>query len=212
MKLSITRALAELKMLDKRIGDAIQRASFIAVQRGEGDRATVLNNPHYTVTAASERIENDAKSIDALIDRYSKIKTQIILSNAVTVVRVGEKAMTVAEAIERKSSVKYAAQLATTMGAQLGQMKSSIEKGNADLDAEIDKQVQIAYTNDKGRVTVDQYNLIANPRRAERKLSAIDPLKLEDTLASLRADIDDFVLNVDFALSEINAKTEIEVD
>ena len=46
-----------------------------------------------------------------LISRRNKIKSAIIMSNAKTVVEVAGKQMTVAEAIDKKSSIEYEKEL-----------------------------------------------------------------------------------------------------
>ena len=57
------------------------------------------------------RAKADYQSIEALIKRRNAIKSAIVVSNATTKIEVAGVKMTVAEAIERKTSISYDIQL-----------------------------------------------------------------------------------------------------
>lgn len=110
MKLTVTRALTELKTLDARINRKIQEGVFIGFTTGRNPVRGYKNN---------EEFERDVKanyqSIQDLIKRRNIIKRTIVLSNANTYIEIAGKRMTVAEAIERKNSIQYEKELLKQM-------------------------------------------------------------------------------------------------
>ena len=88
MKYSITRALAELKLLKNRYNKEVQRLSLIAVKRGMKIR------PPYTSFKEEDFIktaESQYQSIIALRRRMDEIKLAIDKSNFETTVKIGDK-------------------------------------------------------------------------------------------------------------------------
>src|SRR5690625_647698 len=102
-EMTITKALSELKLLDKRINRKIEDAVFISFKKGElGKLPNGLDEKEF-----GKNVEADYNSIADLIKRRNKIKASIVKSNAETVVNISGKDYTVAEAIERKNSIEY---------------------------------------------------------------------------------------------------------
>ena len=99
-KYSIHRALAELKLLDKRITKTIDNLKVITYKKG--------NKLEYNITEEEFKavVEADMQSVKDLITRRKEIKEKIVKSNAETLVTIAGKEMTVAAAIERKESIK----------------------------------------------------------------------------------------------------------
>lgn len=58
----------------------------------------------------------------------------------------------------------------------------------------------------------EQIKTVEAPIRMMNTPSVVDPLELASKIRSLEEEIEDFLSNVDFALSESNAKTEIEIE
>lgn len=57
-----------------------------------------------------------------------------------------------------------------------------------------------------------QLAVVEGPVRSMGTPSIVDPLGLADRIRSLESEIEDFKSNVDFVLSESNAKTEVEIE
>ena len=64
----------------------------------------------------------------------------------------------------------------------------------------------------EGKIDNEAYKAIAEPFLKQNKWSALDPINIQDTAEKLAEKIDSFELEVDFALSESNAKTELTID
>ena len=108
--MSIHRALSELKTLKDRIPKAIQEADFIATDRKSAQKINGLSIEDYEKT-----IQAGFDKAVSLIERRNQLKDAVVQSNAVTEVVVAGETMTVAKAIERKSSIAYEEKLLSMM-------------------------------------------------------------------------------------------------
>lgn len=208
MKFTVTRGLAELKTLTARIQTAIATGTYVAAVRGKKE---VPLNSAVTKDELTATIQKSLQSVSDLIKRRDAIKRAIIVSNGKTVVKIGNDEMTVAEAIERKSSIQFQSQLISTLQAQYMQATTQVNGQNQRVEADIEKRVIAVYGNDKGKVSKDQYDLIAEAVKGDNEAKLLDPLKVADKIADLRKEYEDFVTEVDFVLSESNARTDIEI-
>ena len=210
-EISVTRALAELKMLGERIVNATNVFVPTYLAKGQGTKKTVPGT-NLTPDTATEKIQASYQSLKDLIERRNRLKAAVMKSNAVTVVTVGGIPMTVADAIERKRSIVFDEQVLTRMRAVYTQGLMNLEANNRKLGDQIDQAVLSAYNNEKGKVTPEQYEAVAAPRKAEHEMSLIDPLKLDERIQSMADAISSFKTEVDFVLSESNARTVISID
>ena len=125
MEMTIHAALAELKKLDQRINRAIRNGRFVGTIKGqkwnEKVQNTVETREEFKVTAKAA-----FDSATDLIKRRNEIKRAITLSNATTKTKVGEKEMTVAEAIEMKTSIEYKKHLKRALDVQYSSAISTI--------------------------------------------------------------------------------------
>jgi len=86
-----------------------------------------------------------------------------------------------------------------------------VTKQNAALEAQIETNLATIYGNEKGKVDASMFEAIAKPQREQKEASLIDPIKINDVIKSLEDEISLVETELDFTLSESNAKTEIEV-
>ncbi len=207
-KMSVTRALAELKLLDKRITKAIEQAAFIDIYQERNPQKALRNNE--TKTVFEKNAQSSYSSILDLISRRSQIKSAIIKSNAATEVTVNGVRMTVAEAIEKKNSIEYHEFLLGKMREQQTTIHTEIERKRSSLEEQIEEMMNQHLGANK-KANSDDYENIARPFFEQNELRAIDPLDLKKKISELEAEIDGFLSEVDFILSESNARTEIEV-
>lgn len=209
--ISVTRALAELKMLAERINNHTALFTPCHISKGLGAKQTVPNT-NLTPTAAAEKIKAAHQSLSDLVERRNRLKSAIMKSNAETMVTIGGLTMTVMDAIERKRSISYDDGILQRMRMAYTQALHAIEQGNRKLGDQIDQAVLSAYSNDKGKVTPEQYEAVAAPRKSEHELNLIDPLDLNTRIQKMTDAIASFTTEVDFVLSESNARTTINVD
>jgi len=208
-KMSVTRALAELKRLDDRIARAMGDGTFVSVTVGKEDKRKLLSG-NDTVAVATGRIQSTMDSLDSMFKQRSAIKRAIVQSNAVTTVTLGGETLTVAEAIERKKSIVNKRQLVMLMQRQVANANTQVAQQNAKVEAQIETNLATIYGNDKGKVDAGMFEAIAKPQRDQKEAALLDPLGITDRIAALQEDISLVDTELDFTLSEINAKTEIE--
>lgn len=204
MTISVTRALAELKTLD----DRIQKAA------GNGYILLTVGGKVVGTQRSKEEVEKSIKesyqSFNDLVSRRNKLKSAIVKSNAQTSVVIGSKEFTVAEAIERKNSINLEQLLVNSLVNQYRQAASQVEKTNLDANNRLNQMLEVNLGKDR-KTSEEDYDAIAKPFMAKNEAKLVDPLQLETLVVSLQKEIDDFKLNVDFALSESNALTQIDV-
>ena len=99
--MSVTRALVEIKSLDRKIQNAASNSSFVSYSVGQGAYKKV---PNSTPEKLEQRIKADVQSLEQLIKNRQKIKAAIVQSNAATTVRLNGSDISVAEAIELKDT------------------------------------------------------------------------------------------------------------
>jgi hypothetical protein len=205
MEMTITRALNELKLLESRLGREISNGVFIACKKNS---AAKVNNV-YAVEEFNTLARSTVQSIESLIARKKFIKEAVVASNAVTVLTVSGKTMTVASAIERKNSIEYEKQLLRAMERSYNAVLSELNTRNDQVNLRRDEMVKSMGGKDK--VTAEFISTISKQYDEENGWVLVDPLHLGDKIAALRKEIEDFENEVDFALSEINAITRISI-
>lgn len=208
--ISITRALAEVKSLDDRIAKAVQSGAFVAVTQGKGDRRR-MTSTSASIQTVEQSIKSAYMSITDMINRRKALKAAVIRSNAETTVTIGTVSMTVAEAIERKNSIKLEGLLVHTIQRQLGAANQQVAVANQKLADDVEKATSAAYGSDKTKLTPEMFESIAAPRRTEYEAAVLDPLSMTTGLTAMMDAVDSFITEVDFVLSESNAKTTITV-
>ncbi len=208
--ISITRALAEIKALEDRIGKAIAEGVFVAVTKGRGERRTVMNSA-ISVDTMTANVTASHQKVDDLIKRRQLLKKLVIESNGMTYIKVCDVSMTVAEAIERKNSIKFERAFFDQMRTQWLRADSQVVAANTKLGEDIERAVTAAYASDKSKPTPEMFDAIAEPRRREHEAALLDPASIRAKLEALANDLNSFNAEIDFVLSESNARTEIVV-
>ena len=208
-KITITRGLGELKLLDKRITKAITGIRFVDMyqERNRKDK-DILTKNGVLKSEYEQKTKAAMESIYDLVERRKQIKSAILISNATTKIAISETEYTVIEAIERKNSITYEKNILAKMRADLTAAKSQIEAQKPQLDQGINEMVQKNIGDKKPEQS--DYELIAKPFFEANVLRLIDPCQIEKEIEKLDEKIDNFLTEVDFVLSESNAKTEIE--
>ena len=197
-KITITRALAELKLLDKRIAKAISEGKFVSYSIN-GKNAINTFKP-----------SEEKQSIEALIARRATIKAAIMKSNATTKVTIGNVEMLVIDAIEMKETIKYKENFLQQLKSQQLNIRYTIASTNENVNARLDKLLEANFGKES-KTKADEMEAISKPflERNEAKLE--DPLNIDSLIESLSEEILAFTSNVDYALSESNALTQIEI-
>lgn len=212
MKMSITRALVELKNLDKKINQSITGAVFLGVTVGKDNNKKVHLPQGYDVKSCTEEIQGNFDKVTQLIKNRQQIKSAVVQSNATTTVTIAGKTLTVAEAIETKTSLPYKEKLLAALIQQVTSANNQINFLNNKLNEDIDKALSVVYGNEKGKVEAEMYEQVAEPQRKQKEAALLDPYKIDQKIKALQDELQTIKSELDFILAESNAKTEIEVD
>lgn len=207
--MSVTRALVEIKRLDEKFATAATSACFVSVATGKNANRKVKNS---TVEQVENLIKSDVQSLQQFASNRQKIKSAVVLSNANTKLEFQGRQVTVAEAIELKSTVQSKRSVLNAMVQQYNNAAQIINVENEKLEVSINAALQAVYGNEKNKVDPAMYESVANPQREQKEASIIDPCGIQDMVKKLKEEISGIESELDFLLSESNAKTTIEVD
>lgn len=215
-KISITRALVEIKTLDDRIQNAINQATFVSLAKGRGTYLKPHQAKFSNVEEVQTQIKADYQSIGDLIERRSKIKAALAKANVETLVKVGGVEMPIIQAIDQKVVIDYKARILQAMINQINITSNNIEKARQATENDVKASIEkLLGTDVKNNAAVQQNEALIKSAQNSildlQELSLIDPLDIKVKIKSLQDEIQGVVNEIDFALSEINAKTEIEV-
>jgi hypothetical protein len=199
--MSITQALAELKLLDKRIQKALDRVTWADVKT----KSHPIDTDAFKKTAHS-----DYQSFLDLVKRRDAMKRAVVTSNAVTQVTIGGWKGTVAEAIEYKTSIGYKHRLLDVMRLQLLTAKEQFKTQQEAVDARLEKLLHSELGKDV-KTSPETITALTNSFRENNKVELVDPLDLTERCRTLEEEIESFETNVDWVLSETNGKTLIHV-
>jgi hypothetical protein len=201
MIISITQALAELKLLDKRIQKVVDDVTWADVKT----KSHPVDVEKFSRTANAEY-----DSFLALVKRRDTMKRAVVSSNAATRVKVGTWEGTVAEAIEYKTSIFYKKRLLDIMKAQLLTAKAQFKEQQESVDARLEKLLHSELGKDV-KTSPETITALTNSFRENNKVELVDPLDLSQKSKELEEEIETFETNVDWVLSEVNGKTLIQV-
>lgn len=205
-KMTIHRALSELKLIDARIEKQISEIVPSGVYQ-----AGKLINGYMTEEEFSALAQSKFDSVTDLLSRKTAIKSAIVRANGETFVTVAGKKMTIADAITYKTVValkkKFAETLKTRHKQAVGNMNTNNEKVNANIQAIL----EATFGKDNVKVTKEDMEAVRKPYLAANEFHVFDPLKVENTVSGIEDEILAFEAEVDAVLSEINAVTFIEI-
>lgn len=206
--MSVHKALAELKVLDSRIGNAILSGDFVITKKNNQDTVKGKTAEQYKVKAT----EAFQKASD-LILRRNAIKNAVVISNAKTTVRIGDNEYTVAEAIEKKNhGMDFYIQLRDVLRQQFAKQKSELEKHNAFLQQKAEQFVTGLMGGKEVKTDSTEFTTAVDTYIKSNTMTLLDPLGIEKKIEELDDMINSFLPEVDAALSVSNAITTITIE
>lgn len=205
-KITITEALAKLKLLQKRIDNGIRSLAVVGYQQRNKMQSP---HSHMEISDFENNAKRDLQSVEDLINQITIIKTSINKSNSITVVKICGREMTVQEALVEKTLIENKKTLLVRLKSLKDNTNRSFQSCTEAVHAEIDKlRESLSSSKDSKKEDVEDI--------CERTLNLkypkmVDPCDLSKKIETLEKEIEDFENNVDYALSEINSNTYIEV-
>lgn len=207
-KMTVHKALAELKIVDDRIVSAINGGTYCVANKHSNDKIKGVPLEEYKGT-----MQGCYDKVVDLIKRRNAIKRAVVLSNATTKVNINGVEYTVAEAIEMKNhGVEFDDMLYRTLNNQYLKAQAEILKQNGDdLEKRAEQYVIGIYGSKEGKTNTDDFEKTKKDFITANSYELIDPIKILDKINSLEESISSFRAEVDAALSTSNAVTEIEI-
>lgn len=214
-KMTVHKALAELKTLDSRINSEISGSIFVKANRHN-------NTKIFGKSVEDFRADTTAslQSVTALINRRNALKRAVVLSNAVTKVEIGGVQYSVAEAIEMNNhGMENLIDLRDFLRDQYSSAKRMVESKNGDkLVRAGDKLVRAceayiqATFGSKDKVNNPDIETAQKAYMTNNAYDIVTGFDIEKVIKELTDKIDAFKSEVDSALSVSNALTVIEFD
>lgn len=208
-KMSLTRALLEIKLIDKKIIKKISESIFIDLYMDKlKDQGTIIT--HLQPQKFETQATSSYQSVQDLIERRKKIKAALSKANAEKTIKIGERVYSIATAIEFKKSICLSQKLLDEMKRQYYDAHNRITTHNEKLNKQVHEMV-MQNLGKETKVGSEEYNNVADPFYKANKLIVSDPLQLKTKIEILENELETFSANVDCALSEANGKEEIEI-
>lgn len=209
-EISITRALQTLKLLDDKINKAMNTVSFVEVRKNNIQK---VKNGQFTVEEYEKDVKAAFDSVNDLIKQRKEIKSAIVKANSECTVEIAGKEYTVADAIERKTSIQYEKNLLNVLKRAYNKATSTLETNNAQLEVANQKLIETMVGSDKNNKDVaDSAEKMAKARWESEHYVFVDPLKIAEVISKMEDDIIEFENEVDMCLSEANSKNTVSIE
>ena len=207
-KMTVHKALAELKTLDDRINSEITGSVFVRANRHNNTKIFGKTIPDFMADT-----ESSYQSVKALINRRNAMKRAVVLSNAITKVEIGGVEYTVAEAIEMNNhGMENLVGLRNCLREQYSSVKRMVESENGDkLVKACENYIQATFGT-KEKINNPDIEMAQKVYMTNNTYDIVTGLDIEKVIKELTDRIDAFKAEVDSALSVSNALTVIEFD
>lgn len=207
-KMSVHKALCELKTIDARIEKTIRATTYVFANKHNNAKVNGM-----TLGDFCAEIKANHKSAHDLIARRDAIKRAVTLSNATTTVMISGKEFTVAEAIDFKNhTVPLMNDMLSKMSSDNYRARSAADAANGStLEARADEYIKSLYGNVDMKGASEEVKKVRADFITAQTTELVDPIKVVDAMAALEKEINDFTVEIDSALSVSNALTELEI-
>lgn len=207
-KMTVHKALTELKTLDDRINSEITGSVFV--------RANRHNNMKIfgkTIADFMTDTKSSYQSVEALINRRNAMKRAVVLSNAITKVEIGGVEYTVAEAIEMNNhGMENLVDFRNFLKDQYSTVKRMVESENGDkLVKACENYIQATFGT-KEKVNNPDIEIAQKAYMTNNTYDIVTGFDIEKVIKELTDRIDAFKTEIDSVLSVSNALTVIEFD
>lgn len=206
-ELSITRALAEIQLLDKRIFKLINFNSekYVCVK---SDKSTV------DFEKAGKSINSSYQSIIDLINRRHKLKSAVILKNAQTMIQLTNEKLSIAELIERKQMVEQYRNLLDYMKQNKEDALNQVRSQNEKVESELLRIIEASFGKNSSNTkssSASEIETISTTYRKKNYSELFDPLDINAKIKTIDSLIDEYDRESNYLLAEVNAITKILV-
>ena len=201
-QISITRALTRVKVIEKQLEQLSYDKYVRSVLEQDKDKKQ------------SEDFKSESKSnfdkFNSLFDESVALQKAIRKSNEDTLVRISGKEMTVSEALILKSLIEHKQQLLSNIRDQNSNANNEIEKAESQIESKAQSFVQSLKTDIQSQID-DAMKVGRLSATKELRKVRLTGLNVEQILKEDLEFVQEFLVEVDYVLSESNATTLIEI-
>ena len=212
-KMTIHKALAELKTMDDRINKAIRSTSYVLAAKHSAEKINGVK-----VNDFKEQMRSGYQKVTDLIKRRDAMKRAVVLSNATTKVKIGDNEYTAAEAIEMKNhGMEFRSALLRQMNSDYIAAQNDLARNGGEALEKKSEQYVLAVIaaqpkDSKMSADSDVMKGLRQTYIENNTYDLVDPLDITKVMEALDAEINEFNAEVDAALSVSNALTVIEFE
>ena len=216
MKISIHRALAQLKTTRSRFLNDVKKADFISYTVGTSEKAGSK-----TVAETTADIRSDYDRIKSLLENFRKLRMAVTRSNSgidentanISYADTAKK-MTVAEIVAYQTHV---IPLKMALLSEMTQRYNEVSRRVENENERISEKGMLVLTStfggkDSKNIPPAEVESFMETYKNNNALRLVDPLDLKSIIDKLSEEVDEDVVWADSALSEANALRTIEVD
>lgn len=205
VKMTLTRALAEIKLLDSKIlSFQSQAKEWVAVSKNG------VIKGYQDVAAFKSNIQSNKDKLGDLIDRRNEIKRALIVANNTVSFELGGTTFTIAEAIDRKNFISTEKTSFNFINMSIVKAKALLDQEERTLDKKVEETVNRSFEGD-GKKDADLIKSIEKNIRESNKFILEDSCGIEKWVTFKLEEIQEFENEIDFKLSEINSQNYINI-
>lgn len=210
-KMTVHRALCELKTIDARISSAIESVPYVMAVKHSAEKVNGM-----TIPELKDSIKSGYQKVTDLIARRNAMKQAVVMSNANTEVKIGDMTMTVATAIDYKNNaIGYKRALVNRINLYYAKAQGDLERNSGEAIEKRAEQyvlsvIQAQPKESKMTADSDAMQALRKQYIENNQYDLVDPLNAVKIMETIKNEIDEFETEIDAALSTSNALTVIE--
>ena len=207
--MTVHEALCEIKISDKKIFKLLRDTNFVVANKASNTKIKGVDIKEFEANTSSKY-----QKVTDYLNRIDAIKQALNKSNAETIIKVGNKEMSVAEAIyQLQHGASNKKCLLDTLKEQYSEALQSAEYENGEkMDKRVDKLIADTFGSNKDKADPDAIKITTENFLEQNKYVIVDPIHVQKEIDRLEDEIDEFTRNVDSALQISNATTKIEIE
>ncbi len=207
-QMTLTRALNEVKLTEKKIAGLTDKMTGWTIITKNGK---ITSSKYDNLDQFESTVKTNKDKVNTLIDYRNKVKRALIAANNITQVTIGGKTMTIADAIDRKAFATTELNLYRKISLDVKNTQNQFDAEQRKVDMKVDDLINTALEGD-GKKDPEVVKGIEKSVRENNKFVLEDKNKITQWVETSIEEVEEFLNEVDFVLSEVNAKTTIEID
>lgn len=212
MKMSLTRLLNEIKVIDAKLATSTTSIGTMDLVLVDFSKKGKLNiNSSLTTSEFDSMVQGNKDKIDDLIKRRKYLKKLLIKANNETKVVINGEEYSIATAIDRKNFAYDELKVYKAVKSSIHSVQRMYNDELNSLEHKIENAINQALGAD-GKKDEALITSIEKSLRNTNDIKFIDNMNVTQWADKRIEEIESFINDIDFTLSEINASTFVEVE